>query len=150
MPFGRKALAVLALVRWENALLAVAGVILGAWWVTGRPNQPETIVMAAVAVLLTAFANADNDVLDVDIDRVAHPERPLPSGALSVRVARVIVGIAASAALVLAALLGAGQTLASVLVIAVMTLYNRGLKAHGIPGNIIVAVVASLPFVFGA
>ena len=150
MRFGRKALAVLALIRWENALLSVAGVILGAWWVTGRPNEPETIVMAGVAVLLTAFATADNDVRDFDIDRVAHPRRPLPSEALSLRTARIIVGITASAALVLAALLGAGPTLAAVGVIAAMTLYNRGVKAQGIPGNVIVAIVASLPFVFGA
>ena len=150
MRFGNRALAVLALIRWENALLSVAGVVLGAWWATGRPNQPETMVMAAVAVLLTAFANADNDVHDYDIDRIAHPERPLPSGALSRDAARVIVGLSASAALVVSALLGGAETLAAVGVIAAMTLYNRGVKAHGVPGNLIVAVVASLPFVFGA
>src|SRR5687768_3342479 len=145
-----KALAILSLVRWENALLAVAGVVLGAWWATGRPGQPETIVMAGVAVLLTSFANADNDVQDYEIDRVAHPSRPLPSGRLSLGTARVIVGIAASLALVLAALLGPIETLAAVGVIAAMTMYNRGVKAHGVPGNVIVAIVASLPFLFGA
>jgi len=150
MRFGKTALAVLSLIRWENALLSVAGVVLGAWWANGRPNDPETIVMSVVAVLLTAFANADNDVCDFDIDRVAHPDRPLPSGALSLHAARVIVGLAASAALVMSALLGGTQTLAAVGVIAAMTLYNRGVKAHGVPGNVIVAIVASLPFVFGA
>ena len=149
MRFDRM-LAVLALVRWENILLAVAGVVLGAWWATGRPDAPETIVMAGVAVLLTAFANADNDVCDFEIDRVAHPSRPLPSGGLSLDAARVIVGLCAAAAVVSAALLGAAQTLATVGVIAVMTVYNRGVKAHGVPGNLIVAVVASLPFLFGA
>jgi geranylgeranylglycerol-phosphate geranylgeranyltransferase len=150
MPSGRSALAVLSLVRWENALLSLAGVVLGAWWVTGRPGEPETIVMAGVAVLLTAFANADNDVRDFEIDRVAHPARPLPSGALSREAARVIVGLTAAGALVLSALLGGAETLAAVGVIGAMTLYNRGIKAHGVPGNAIVAVVASLPFVFGA
>lgn len=142
--------AILALVRWENALLAVAGVVLGAWWATGRPGEPETIVMASVAVLLTAFANADNDVRDYEIDRVVHPARPLPSGRLSLGAARIVVGIAAASALVLSALLGGAQTLAVVGVIGAMTVYNRGVKAHGVPGNVIVAIVASLPFVFGA
>jgi geranylgeranylglycerol-phosphate geranylgeranyltransferase len=150
MRFARQVRAVLSLVRWENALLSVAGVILGAWWATGRPNEPETIAMAGVAVLLTAFANADNDVRDYDIDRIAHPTRPLPSGQLSLEAARIIVGLSAASALVLSALLGAGETLAAVGVIAAMTIYNRGLKAHGVPGNVIVAVVASLPFLFGA
>ena len=150
MRFGRSVLAVLSLIRWENALLSVAGVVLGAWWATGRPNQPETWVMAVVAVLLTAFANADNDVRDYEIDRIAHPSRPLPAGTLSMSAARIIVGITASSALVVSALLGGPITLAAVGVIAAMSLYNRGVKAHGIPGNVIVAVVASLPFVFGA
>src|SRR4051812_47413374 len=124
--FGNRVLAVLSLVRWENALLSVAGVILGAWWATGRPNEPETIVMAAIAILLTAFANADNDVRDYEIDKVAHPFRPLPSGRLSLAAARIIVGLCAAAAVVLAALLGGPQTLAAVGVIAAMTIYNRG------------------------
>jgi geranylgeranylglycerol-phosphate geranylgeranyltransferase len=101
-------------------------------------------------VLLTAFANADNDVRDCEIDRIAHPTRPLPSGALSIRAARVVVGVSAAAALVVASLLGGPQTLAAVGVIAAMTLYNRGVKAHGVPGNVVVAIVASLPFLFGA
>ena len=150
MRFGRTVASILALVRWENALLSVAGVVLGAWWATGRPNEPETVVMAGVAILLTAFANADNDVRDYEIDRIAHPERPLPAGRLSIETARIVVGISAAAALVLASLLGGAQTLAAVGVVAAMTLYNRGVKAHGVPGNVVVAVVASLPFLFGA
>jgi geranylgeranylglycerol-phosphate geranylgeranyltransferase len=148
--FGKPVLAILSLVRWENALLSVAGVILGAWWATGRPNEPETIVMAAIAVLLTAFANADNDVRDYEIDKVAHPTRPLPSGRLSLHAARIVVGLCAAAALVLSALLGGAQTLAAVGVIGAMTIYNRGVKALGVPGNVVVSVVASLPFLFGA
>jgi geranylgeranylglycerol-phosphate geranylgeranyltransferase len=150
MRFVRLTRALLALIRWQNALLAVAGVFLGAWWATGLAGVPEVVVMAGVAVALTAFANADNDVQDHALDRLAHPGRPLPSGALSAGAARVVVGLAASAALVLAAPLGAAKTLATALVIGAMTLYNRGLKAHGLPGNFVVAVVASLPFLFGA
>jgi len=150
MPSGKTVVAVLTLMRWENALLSVAGVILGAWWAQGLPNAPRTVVMAGVAVLLTSFANADNDVRDYEIDRIAHPDRPLPSGALSIKAARIIVGLAAASSLILSSLLGAAQTLAAVGVIVAMTLYNRGVKAYGVPGNVIVAVVASLPFLFGA
>src|SRR5215213_9579441 len=99
MRFGSSVVAVLSLIRWENALLSVAGVVLGAWWATGRPGEPETIVMAGVAVLLTAFANADNDVRDYEIDKIAHPTRPLPSGRLSLHAARIVVGLCAAAAL---------------------------------------------------
>jgi geranylgeranylglycerol-phosphate geranylgeranyltransferase len=89
-------------------------------------------------------------VRDFEIDRIAHPGRPLPAGTLSIHAARIVVGLSAAGALILAALLGGPQTLAAVGVIAAMTMYNRGVKAHGVPGNVVVAVVASLPFVFGA
>ena len=51
MQFSKTVASVLELARWENALLSVAGVVLGAWWATGRPNEPETIVMVGVAIL---------------------------------------------------------------------------------------------------
>ena len=107
--------------------------------------------MAGVAILLTAFANADNDVRDYEIDRIAHPERPLPvRSAVASRRRGSSWASPPAAALILASLLGGAQTLAAVGVIAAMTLYNRGVKAHGVPGNVVVAVVASLPFLFGA
>lgn len=150
MRFVDRVVAVLTLIRWENALLAVAGVMLGAWSATGRATGPATLVMCAVAVLLCAFANADNDVRDREIDRRAHPARPLPAGRLTVGAARTVAGLAAAGSLTLSARLGTGPALATAAVLGAMALYNRGLKVSGLPGNIVVAVVASLPFLFGA
>src|SRR5687767_9580328 len=71
----------LTLLRWRNALLAGAGVLAGAWWGAGRVTLGVALVTAA-AFALTAVANAANDIADIEIDRVAHPERPLASGAV--------------------------------------------------------------------
>src|SRR3954464_3551952 len=76
----RAGAAVADLVRWPNALIAAAGVFTGAWYAAGDVTAPATAWLARAAVALTAVANAADDVADREIDRVAHPERPLPSG----------------------------------------------------------------------
>ena len=142
--------AILSLIRWENALLAALGVLLGAWWALGSVLAAPTLVAAVVAVALTAVANAENDIQDQSIDRVAHPDRPLPSGALRPVHARAVVVVAAILALLLSALLDVRLAGLSAVIIAVMLVYSRALKVRGFPGNLVVALLASLPFLYGA
>lgn len=142
--------AVLALARWENALISAAGVALGAWWAGGDPIAPRVVAAAAAAAMLAVHANAYNDVCDREIDAVAHPRRPLPSGQMTTRaalgtaIAGGVLGIALSAAA--RPVLG----LLSVAVVALMVAYNRGIKRRGLPGNLLVAGLASFPFLYGA
>jgi geranylgeranylglycerol-phosphate geranylgeranyltransferase len=142
--------AALALVRWPNALIAAAGVALGAWWGGGSPAAPRALWATLAAVALTAAANAWNDVADLEIDRVAHPERPLPRGAVSPGAATVVAWSAAAAAIPLATLARPALGLLTIPVLAVMRGYSPWLKARGLPGNVAVAVIASLPFLYGA
>ena len=139
----------LALVRWRNALLAGAGVCAGAWWSAGRLTDPVALV-AVAALALTAVANTTNDIADVAIDRVAHPERPLASGAISASSA-VRCAIACSIlALVLTAIVRWWLAVLTLVVLAIMWIYSARLKRYGVPGNAAVAVLGSLPFFYGA
>ena len=142
--------AVLALVRWENALLSALGVLLGAWWAHGFVLAPTTLVAAATAIALTAVANAENDYQDIAIDRAAHPDRPLPSGALRPGHARIVVAAAALTAVVLSLTLDALLAGLTACIVATMLLYSRVLKTRGLAGNLTVALLASLPFLYGA
>ncbi len=144
--------AVLDLVRWRNAAVAALGVMFGAWWGgEGSLVSPGPALLASLAAIaFTACANAWNDAADVEIDRIAHPNRPLPRGELDAAVAR---RIAAGAALVgLAAAFAARPVLGwiSVPVVALMIAYSPLLKSRGLVGNLTVAVLASLPFLYGA
>ncbi|MFL5582628.1 MAG: UbiA family prenyltransferase [Gemmatimonadaceae bacterium] len=124
--------------------------LVGAWWAGGSTRTVPVGLAALAAVALTAFANAYNDYRDVGIDRVAHPARPLPSGRLSLRAARYTALAAAAGALVLSA--GAHPALLPVswAVVVLMWAYSRRIKATGVPGNLVVALLASLPFLYGA
>lgn len=141
--------AVLRLVRWPNALIAAAGVLVGAWWAGGDPFSARPLLAALCAIALACVANAENDRHDLAIDRVAHPERPLPSGAIGAVAARRVVVAAALAALLLALAAGGAIVLATPLVLVLMLVYTPWLKPLGLPGNLTVALLASLPFLFG-
>lgn len=137
--------------RLQNGLIAAAGVGIGAWWAGLNAAGTGRVAIAIVAAIgLATFANAFNDVCDVEIDRVAHPARPLPSGTLSSRAALALANGAAVAALVASSLLSLGFAAASVAVLACMVLYSTHLKREGLVGNLCVAILASLPFVYGA
>jgi geranylgeranylglycerol-phosphate geranylgeranyltransferase len=142
--------AALALIRWPNALIAAAGVFAGAWWVRGDLLHLPTVLAAGAAIALTAVANAYNDITDIDIDRTAHPRRPLPSRALSVATAMNIVRGAAILAVLLATAARPALGALTICVIVAMVAYSRDLKRRGFAGNATVALLASLPFLYGA
>jgi geranylgeranylglycerol-phosphate geranylgeranyltransferase len=139
----------LALVRWRNALLSAAGVFAGAWWSAGQVTLDVALVMLA-AIALTAVANATNDLADIDIDRVAHPRRPLASGRISTHAARHFAIACSIVAVLLVAIVDWLLALLTLAVLAIMWAYSARFKRYGLPGNVAVAVLASLPFLYGA
>jgi len=70
----------------------VVGIVSGSLVAYGATHQPwpwRAIVLAALAAaVLNAASNGLNQICDLEIDRVNKPQRPLPSGALSLRAAR--------------------------------------------------------------
>ena len=142
--------AALRLTRPGNALLSAAGVWAGAL-LAGAPLSPSARVLAgmASAVAFAAAGNVRNDVGDVDVDRVAHPGRPLVTGEVTLAQARelaiglYLVSLAAAALVGLPAL---GLVLAALVV---MESYERWLKARGFPGNAAVALLTAAPFAMG-
>lgn len=150
-PRGRSVpAAVLALVRWPNALIASAGVVLGAAWVQPQLSWSRELTFGVLAAwLVTAAVNALNDASDVEIDRVAHPERPLPRGELS-RGTAMRVGLGAWVlGIAVARALPTGPEMIVYAALLVAIAYAFALNAKLLLGNVIVAVVASLPFLLG-
>lgn len=107
-------------------------------------------LVAVAAIALTALANTVNDLADLDIDRVAHPGRPLPSGAVERNAAMRFAVACTILALLLVALVDGWLFLLTLPVVVLMWMYSTHFKRHGLPGNIVVAVLGSLPFLYGA
>lgn len=142
--------ALLDIARWRNAVVAALAVYVGAWWATRDVAHPATLYAALAAIALTGYANAFNDLADIAIDRTAHPGRPLPRGALSVRVVQWFAAILAALGIALSLAARPSLGVLSVAVVALMTLYSATLARLALVGNIAVAVLASLPFFYGA
>ena len=135
--------------RWPNALIAAAAVVVSAAWVgAARWRAPALAALAAVA--LTVTANAWNDAADLEIDRIAHPRRPIPAGRLTIRQARALALCAAVAGVALSFLALPALGWISLGAVMVMLSYSPWLKRLGLAGNIVVAILASLPFLYGA
>ena len=136
------------LARPLNVLIALLVVQVG-FALTGQCPLPWARFLAFAAVaLITAGGNILNDVADLPVDRVAHPERPLPQGRLNPEVALwvalglLILGIGAAYPL--------GPLPLSLAWIAALLLVFYDLRAKWIPlvGNLIVSTVSGLTFVF--
>ncbi len=150
--YGELWAARLQLLRPGNALMAAAAVVVGIVVV-----EPETLPLAAwigaplAAFLVTGFGNILNDVADLETDRRAHPERPLPSGRIdrgeALGFAILLLGLGLWEAFVAGGLLLA---LFAALNAALLGVYEWKLKARGLAGNVAVGLLVGSTFVFGA
>lgn len=141
--------AYLELARWQNCLIAAAGVLVGAWWAGWGPVVP-IVTFAIAAIAFAACGNAFDDVRDVEIDRIVHPQRPIPSGRISQLTAQRFAIIAMVIAVALAIAAARWFWMPALLVAFLMLSYSQEIKPLGILGNVVVAILGSLPFLFGA
>lgn len=142
---------VLALVRARNLLLSAAGVAIGGFLAQGRVAMPDMLLWAmASAALLGASGNVANDLADRDADRVNRPDRPLVSGGVPAGGALLLGGVAGGLGLLAAWMVETRLFLIGLVALVVMLAYSPLLKQRGLPGNLAVAAVASLPMIYGA
>ncbi len=149
------------LARPGNAAMAGSSALLGMLVVMG-PDLVDLDMLVPVVLgflvpfFITAAGNALNDYMDYVVDVDAHPERPIPSGRLSMRRAMwfgmgcFFVGMALSAAIVTFTDIGLLPVLIATLAVTLLFCYEASFKYHGLPGNVVVAVLSALTFVFGA
>jgi geranylgeranylglycerol-phosphate geranylgeranyltransferase len=133
--------------------MGVVGLVLATLVAVGTDivNYPVQLAIASgVVFLFIRRGNSLNDYLDREVDKLAHPERPVPSGRIRPEVARNI----AAAAFVLSVLLSAflGDLLSFVIVIGavvVMLAYELRTKKLGLTGNLSIAFLTSGLFLLG-
>jgi geranylgeranylglycerol-phosphate geranylgeranyltransferase len=140
------------LVRLPNCLAAAAATLLGAYLAGGARSLGSGLVVRAslVAACVHAAANVFNDLMDVGVDRLNRPARPLPSGRVSAGAAAVLGAAAGAAALALAATLGAALAGLAAVLAALALAYSYRLKDSVLVGNATVALLAASTIVYGA
>lgn len=140
----------LRLVRPGNAVISAVAALVGAYLARGGETPWAPALLAAVAAFAFAGAgNVRNDLGDVDVDRRAHPGRPLVTGAVSISIARVLATALYAVALGAGALISLPALLLVLAAVPLMEGYERLWKRAGFAGNLTIGALTAAPFVLG-
>ena len=108
------------------------------------------VVMASFAAAFTlAAGNIINDIFDIEIDKINCPLRPLPSGKITIKEAYILISVLILLSLIISFLV---SYIAFIIVIVshlILFLYSKFLKSIPLVGNISIAFLTGLVFIFG-
>lgn len=130
--------------------MAAGAVLLGSWISGASGTVFQRILLALTAFMATGFGNIVNDIMDIKSDSISHPERPLPSGRISLKDAVVYAILLVAGAMLCSFIVGPLFAVAALAPIALLTLYAFCLKGTPLAGNIIVSLLVAYSLVFGS
>jgi geranylgeranylglycerol-phosphate geranylgeranyltransferase len=137
-----------AITRPVNSLAAGLAAMV-AYLIATTTIIPETLLLFAVVALITAAGNVINDYFDVEIDRVNRPDRPIPSGQVSIRAAGAYATILFLAGILFCLLTNVLCIAIAVFNSLLLIAYAARLKRTPLLGNIAVSFLAASMFLFG-
>ena len=118
--------------------------------ILGTLNNTGTLLLVmAVVMCFAGAANALNDVVDYEIDKINRPMRPLPSGFVKKRTALFIsILLFSMGTLACLELSETAKVIGILIAMPFMVLYSKYLKEMPLVGNMIVAFILGLSFLF--
>ncbi|MDX1438731.1 MAG: geranylgeranylglycerol-phosphate geranylgeranyltransferase [Rubricoccaceae bacterium] len=144
----------LRILRPLNVVLFFVGVLLGGILAGGSAvlsgDSAVRLVLAMVsAALIGGAGNVVNDLYDVDIDRVNRPERPIPSGEVSLRTARTMWITLTLLGLLVALWVSLIHLCIAFVSAVLLWTYSAKLKRIPAVGNLTVALILGIAVLYG-
>ncbi len=139
---------VASLMRLGNSLAIGFASIVG-YTVSGGSDWWTALLLFLSSSLIGAAGNVVNDIMDLEIDRINKPWRPLPSGRMSVRSAWILYAILNIVGLSTALALGIPNGVVAATAILLLFLYSWRLKKVLLVGNNVVASLSGIVLVYG-
>lgn len=119
----------LQLIRLPNLFTAAADSLAGWLLVRGTLEEPRRwLPLCGASMAIYAGGIALNDAFDYDIDKAERPNRPLPSGQVSLNFAMAFAGAALLAGVGLASLVSRWTAIVSIVLVCAVVLYDAGVK----------------------
>ena len=141
------------LFRVGNCVMGALGALLAAVICARALDVSDFAVEIGLSMVVvasfTAAGNALNDYFDREVDKVAHPERPIPSGVVKPKAARDISWILFGVALVLGVFISTWSFVIVAASLVVIVGYEWFLKAEGLVGNLAISWLTGALFLFG-
>ncbi|HID04891.1 MAG TPA: hypothetical protein EYH45_07680 [Candidatus Caldiarchaeum subterraneum] len=148
---GSKVRALVKMTRPPNGVLMFIAVVVGVIFSDRKMIDPTTLLLAFITAYgLNSSSMVINDYFDKEVDKINHPNRPIPLGivkpqeAVTYSFSLAILGLAAAYLTSIQALLFASFAYA------VSFAYNAYMKKRGILGNVMVSVDVVAPFIYGS
>jgi geranylgeranylglycerol-phosphate geranylgeranyltransferase len=146
-------LAILTLTHPVNSIGSAVAVLIGyliASWTHNLPVLYGDLFGAALATsLIAAGGFIVNDILDIPIDRVNRPDRPLAAGRLSVPLAWSLYWTVTLSGILLALLVSPLNGLVALGIALLLFLYSFDLKRRLLVGHIAIALMGAVLLPFG-
>ncbi len=137
------------LLRPLNVFTSGLAMVIGSGILGTLNNTGTLLLVMAVVMCFAAAANALNDVVDYEIDKINRPMRPLPSGFVKKRTALSIsILLFSMGTLACLELSETAKVIGIVIAMPFMVLYSKYLKGMPLVGNMIVAFILGLSFLF--
>lgn len=132
-----------------NCLITFFSVLIGGFIISDSEINFNLLLFASIsASLIAAAGNVINDIYDVETDKISHPNRPLPSNKLSIPQAKILYICLNLIALIILFSSSFSLAIVGITVITLLLLYASSLKKLFLLGNLIVAFLTGLTFVF--
>ena len=131
-----------------STLSGALAVLLGGY-VAGTGAWGHIALAVVATILISSAANAWNDYLDIEIDRINQPQRPLPSGMVTPRAAWVFSLILAALSVGLAWFINPIAFWMAIGSNLLLYVYSWRLKSTVLVGNMVVATISALSAVLG-
>ncbi|MGY8764389.1 MAG: geranylgeranylglycerol-phosphate geranylgeranyltransferase [Fidelibacterota bacterium] len=137
------------LLRPLNVFTSGLAMVIGSGILGTLNNTGTLLLVMAVVMCFAGAANALNDVVDYEIDKINRPMRPLPSGFVKKRTALFIsILLFSMGTLACLELSEEAKVIGIVIAMPFMVLYSKYLKGMPLIGNMIVAFILGLSFLF--
>ncbi|AET31564.1 geranylgeranylglycerol-phosphate geranylgeranyltransferase [Pyrobaculum ferrireducens] len=136
------------LIRGEHGVLAALA-STASYAVAGGRDPSAMALLAASTFLAEAGLFAHNDLANLEEDRVNRPDAPLVKGDVSVEAARLVAYGSLALGAALAAILGPAPLAIYTAAAVFGVLYNSRLKRVPLAGNLVVAFLTSMTYIYG-
>ncbi len=136
------------LIRGEHGILAALA-STSSYIIAGGRDPFTALLLAFSTFLAEAGLFAHNDVANLPEDRLNRPNAPLVTGSVSLRTAKTVAYGSLTSGGAAALFLGAAPFLIYLTAASLGVMYNAKLKKRPVVGNLTVAFLTSMTYIYG-
>jgi geranylgeranylglycerol-phosphate geranylgeranyltransferase len=116
---------------------------------TSQTNLNLIFLSSIAAALVAASGNIINDIYDIESDKIAHPKRVIVLGTMTKQESWYLYAVLNFISAIIAASLSA--VLLAIVLLTILLLFSYSSYLKGLPlfGNIIIALITGLAFIYG-